>query len=172
MLKRQKIKTPVKIIFAATLLLFFALQVAAQQNPKRDDAASKTKSTENIQNADVSITANVTARELRFEIVPNPTVEFPGNPQRITLWEADRQNLPPQVQPGVTYRNIGIQLRIASRFADIERIVAEALGEIPVSEEAGEQKANQNSSASPQPKREPEKGRAMQSGNRKNPRRR
>jgi hypothetical protein len=39
------------------------------------------------------------------------------------------------VEPGVTYRNIGIRLKIVSRFADIERIVAEALGEVPVTDE-------------------------------------
>lgn len=85
-------------------------------------------------NYDLSITANVTARELLFEVVPNPTVEFPGQPRRDTSWEAERTNLPPQVQPGVTYRDIGIRLRITSVFADIERIVAEALGETPLSD--------------------------------------
>jgi hypothetical protein len=34
----------------------------------------------------------------------------------------------------VTYRDIGIRLKIVSRFADIDRIVAEALGEVPVSD--------------------------------------
>lgn len=87
------------------------------------------------QTNDLEITANVTARELRFEVVPEPTVEFTGQPQRDTVWEAERQNLPRPVQPGVTYRNIGIQLVITSRFADIERIVAEALGEVPVTDE-------------------------------------
>jgi len=87
-------------------------------------------------NHDLSITATVTARELLFEVVPNPKVEFPGRPRRDTVWEADRTNLPAQVQPGVTYRDIGIRLRITSVFADIERIVAEALGEIPVSDDA------------------------------------
>jgi hypothetical protein len=85
---------------------------------------------------DLSITANVTARELRFETVPTPKVEFPGRPRRDTVWEAERTNLPPQVQPGVTYRDLGIRLKITSVFADIERIVAEALGEIPASEDA------------------------------------
>ena len=84
-------------------------------------------------NPDLSITANVTARELLFEVVPNPKVEFPGQPRRDTVWEAERTNLPPQVQPGVTYRDIGIRLKITSVFADIERIVAEALGETPLS---------------------------------------
>ena len=81
---------------------------------------------------DISITANVTARELRFDVVPDPKVEFPGKPERNTVWEAERQNLPRPVEPGVTYRNIGIQLKITSVFADIDRIVAEALGEVPV----------------------------------------
>ena len=95
--------------------------------------------------ADLSITARVTARELRFEKVPNPKVEFTGQPRRETVWEAERENLPDQVQPGVTYRNIGITLRITSIFADIERIVAEALGEIPLSDDA------QPQSATPEP---------------------
>ncbi len=87
-------------------------------------------------NADISITARVTADSLLFEKVPNPRVEFPGRPERVTVWEADRENLPQEVRPGVTYRNIGITLRITSVFADIDRIVAEALGEVPVRDEA------------------------------------
>jgi hypothetical protein len=87
------------------------------------------------EDADLVIIANVTAKELRFDAVPNPTVEFPGQPKRDTEWSAERTNLPPQVQPGVTYRDIGIRLKIVSRFADIDRIVAEALGEIPTSDD-------------------------------------
>jgi len=88
-----------------------------------------------VENADISITAHLKARSLKFETVPNPTVEFPGRPARDTLWEAQRENLPTPVEPGVTYRNIGIRLKITSVFRDIDRIVAEALGEIPVAEE-------------------------------------
>ncbi len=58
-------------------------------------------------------------------------MEFTGQPKRETVWDAARQNLPRPVQPGVTYRDIGIQLGITSVFADIDRIVAEALGEVP-----------------------------------------
>lgn len=94
---------------------------------------------------DLSITANVTARELLFEVVPTPKVEFPGRPRRDTVWEAERTNLPAQVQPGVTYRDIGIRLKITSVFADIERIVAEALGEIPATDDtAPKTNSNQN----------------------------
>jgi hypothetical protein len=63
-------------------------------------------------------------------------VEFPGQPARDTVWEAQRENLPTPVEPGVTYRNIGIRLKITSVFRDIDRIVAEALGEVPVTEDA------------------------------------
>ncbi len=95
-------------------------------------------STQNVDpdNADLAITAHVTARELRFDVVPNPRVEFSGQPKRETVWDAARQNLPRPVQPGVTYRDIGIQLVIISVFADIDRIVAEALGEVPRTDDA------------------------------------
>src|SRR5688572_21235343 len=59
---------------------------------------------------DLSITAHVTARELVFRKVPSPRVEFTGRPGRETVWEAERHNLPAEVQPGVTYRDIGITL--------------------------------------------------------------
>lgn len=112
-------------MFLTGFFLICVSQINAQQN---------NQSSENDKNADVAITANVAARELKFEIVPNPKVEFAGTKERVTIWEADRKNLPKPVETGVTYRNIGIQLRITSRFADIERIVAEALGEIPISD--------------------------------------
>lgn len=107
----------------AVFVSVFSLQSAAQTDDNQSKTAVEKK-------ADISITANVTARELKFETVPNPNVEFPGNPARETVWEADRINLPRPVEPGVTYRDIGIKLRISSRFTDIERIVAEALGEV------------------------------------------
>jgi hypothetical protein len=93
------------------------------------------------ENADISITAHVRARSLKFDTVPNPTVEFPGQPARDTVWEAQRENLPTPVEPGVTYRNIGIRLKITSVFRDIDRIVAEALGEVPVTEDANANQA-------------------------------
>jgi hypothetical protein len=101
--------------------------------------------------ADLSITARVTADSVRFEKVPNPRVEFTGKPERATVWEAERENLPPQVQPGVTYRNVGITLRITSVFADIDRIVAEALGEVPVRDDDATRPAPAQPSPTPPP---------------------
>lgn len=125
-----------KYLFFFGALAFFSLPAQAQTSTPSNQGNSTNKATtaEDVANADVSITATVTAKQLTYEIVPDPKVEFPGKPERKTVWESDRRNLPDQVQPGVTYRDIGIKLRIVSRFADIDRIVAEALGEVPVSD--------------------------------------
>lgn len=93
----------------------------------------QTNSTDKVdeKTADVAITARVEAKELTFEVVPTPKVEFFGRPERKTEWSSVRENLPDSVEPRVTYRNIGITLKIVSVFADIDRIVDEALGIVP-----------------------------------------
>lgn len=140
-------KTILRVTTAALVLFACAVSVSAQRRTRttapppapvqRSDAPQETKNTPDVstESADIAITATVKARELTFEVVPNPTVEFPGKHKRDTVWDAVRENLPPAVQPGVTYRDIGIRLKIVSRFADIERIVAEALGEVPVTDQ-------------------------------------
>lgn len=105
-------------------------KVELQLNPSESKRDSL-KSDPDVQAADIAIIADIKAESLLFEAVPNPKVEFPGNQKLNTVWEAFRDNLPNPVQPGVTYRNIGIRLKITSAFADIDRIVSEALGEVP-----------------------------------------
>jgi hypothetical protein len=110
----------------AICVLFFSLSISAQTT---NSTTNQTNDEANEENSDIVITATVRAKELKMEIVPTPTVEFPGNKTRQTVWEADRENLPAEVQPGVVYRDIGIRLRIYSRFSEIQRIVLEALDE-------------------------------------------
>ena len=81
--------------------------------------------------ADISITATVRIRELRFDAEPRTHVEFSGEPERITEDTTERENLPDEVQPGVTYKNVVVRLTIASVFAEPERVVAEMLGAVP-----------------------------------------
>ena len=130
----------VVLMLTAALSLDVSARQQQQQPPPRPQASPQpspaARTSEADADADLSITARVTADSLRFEKVPNTRVEFTGRPERTTVWEADRENLPRPVQPGVTYRNIGITLRITSVFADIDRIVAEALGEVPVNDGA------------------------------------
>lgn len=102
--------------------LFFVNFSYAQQTTTTPSENKKEKP------ADVEITAKIQAKELIFEVVPNPKVEFPGTFERETEWSSERTNLPDEVQPKVIYRDIGITLKIVSTFADIEKIVDEALG--------------------------------------------
>jgi hypothetical protein len=53
----------------------------------------------------------VKARELRFEEVPETEVHPPA--------QTERENLPEEVEPGITYRNPRVRLRIASAYQDL-----------------------------------------------------
>jgi hypothetical protein len=126
------------LVFGCAGLVSVSAQARSEAQPpaaSEQAGAAQVTSTASDEALDLSITANVTARELRFEAVPTPKVEFTGKPARKTTWEAERENLPRPVEPGVTYRNIGIRLKITSIFEDIDRIVAEALGEVPRSDD-------------------------------------
>ena len=147
----RRIFSPVYFVVAMALLSGIAVEAQTTRGkvtPKRSAGPVVPKQTPappmpilpdirndpDVQAADVALIANITIQELRFDAVPNPTVEFLGEPKTSNIWHADRYNLPDQVQPGVTYRNVGIRLKITSRLADIERIVAEALGEVPLTD--------------------------------------
>ena len=134
------------LMLASSLASATHAQAAQQQTRSRRTAtpssttptapSQATRAEETGAEPDLSITARVTAESLRFEKVPDPKVEFTGRPRRDTVWKSERENLPQEVRPGVTYRDIGITLRITSVFADIDRIVAEALGEVPATDDA------------------------------------
>ena len=119
------------LIFVA--LLAFSIPVRGQATPAPPASEVQESPDVDPRTADIAITATVHADELEFEIVPKVTVTFPGAPERLTEWSSDRENLPKKVEPKVIYRDIGITLKIVSVFADIERIVDEALGLIPPS---------------------------------------
>jgi uncharacterized membrane protein len=144
------------LVVSLVIIISLGLSVAAQKNKPARKATARSQLRKqspyvqhreaelqlerlppdpSVESADVSITANVKARSLVFEAVPNPKVEFFGQPERDTTWEATRENLPNAVEPGVTYRNIGVRLKITSVFRDIDRIVAEALGEVPLTDD-------------------------------------
>jgi hypothetical protein len=75
---------------------------------------------EKPENADIEFTADVKARELRFEEVPETEVRFPGRPERESASGTDRENLPDEVEPGVTYRDPTVRLRIATALTDAD----------------------------------------------------
>jgi hypothetical protein len=74
----------------------------------------KKEGTGKPRNPDIAIDAGVEMRELRFEKVPDPEVNFRGNTRRNSVWTSRRTNLPDEVQEDVVYREVGIKLRIAT----------------------------------------------------------
>ncbi len=69
---------------------------------------------------DIDFTANVQARELCFDEVPETEVRFWGHPERASVSNTERKNLPEEVRRGVVYRNVGVRLRIATELLDIK----------------------------------------------------
>jgi len=69
------------------------------------------KRSDSPKNPDIEFTANVKARELRFDEVPDTKVHPPA--------QTERENLPDEVRPedaGTTFHNASVKLRIASEL--------------------------------------------------------
>jgi hypothetical protein len=66
--------------------------------------------------ADISFTAEVGARELRFHDAPNTRVEFSGSPGHESASGSDRRNLPQRVRPTVTYRDVQVDYRLVAKL--------------------------------------------------------
>lgn len=78
------------------------------------------KRPEALESPDIEFTADVKAWEMRFDEVPETEVQFWGRPERASVSETERKNLPEEVRRGVTYRNFSVRLRIATELIDAE----------------------------------------------------
>jgi hypothetical protein len=67
--------------------------------------------------ADIELVASVKADKLRFDEPPETEVRFFGEPGHESASGSDRTNLPEKVEPGVTYRDVHVDYRLASRLA-------------------------------------------------------
>jgi hypothetical protein len=65
---------------------------------------------------DVEISASVRAEELRFECVPEVEVGAYADSPASAYSVSERENLPDEVQPGVTYRDLAVRWRLAARL--------------------------------------------------------
>lgn len=72
------------------------------------------------ENPDIDFVADVKARELHFEEVPDTGVRFWGSRECDSVSGSERENLPEEVRRGVTYRNVSVRLRIASELVGDE----------------------------------------------------
>ena len=66
--------------------------------------------------ADVEVFTSVRADELRFENVPETKVWFEGEPAERSSSRTERDNLPDEVEPGVTYRDFAVRWQARSRI--------------------------------------------------------
>jgi hypothetical protein len=67
---------------------------------------------------DVEILAAVRAKEVRFECNPDVEVSAHANSDAEAESVSERDNLPDEVEPGVTYKNVAVRWRLAARLKD------------------------------------------------------
>ena len=65
-------------------------------------------------NADITITARVRARWLRFAEVPQTKTEFTGTPGHESASGSNRANLPERVEKDITYRQVRVDYWLAA----------------------------------------------------------
>lgn len=127
---------------------FGVMPAFAQVQPQPQITEEISGSPSSPETADIAITSNVTARELRFNVVPDSEkIQFSGSVGRQTGWIVERRNIPKHAEEGVTYRDIGVRLQITSVFSDIDSIVSDALGEAPGQERVNPQVLPSNTTA-------------------------
>ena len=66
---------------------------------------------------DVEMSAKVKARELRFDVVPETYVWVEGEPDVTSSSGQERENLPDEVEAGVTYRDVRVRWWAIARIA-------------------------------------------------------
>jgi hypothetical protein len=78
-----------------------------------------------VEDADVEIGASVKAKRLRFREKPKTHVELhgelhepEGDGELETASGSERQNLPDEVEPGTTYRDVRVRWRAAARLKE------------------------------------------------------
>jgi hypothetical protein len=76
-----------------------------------------------VEDADVEIGASVKAKRLRFREKPKTDVELHGEVREPegegklqTTSGSERENLPEEVEPGVTYEDVRVRWRAAARL--------------------------------------------------------
>lgn len=81
--------------------------------------------------ADIEIGAVARMKSIRFDRKPETEVTFPGSDQDSSGSHTERENLPDEVEPGVTYRNAKVRWRAkAVARTEVSPEMAEALDEI------------------------------------------
>ena len=67
---------------------------------------------------DVEIAAAARADEVRFECKPEVRVRAYANAPATAESVSERDNLPDEIEPTITYRNVSVRWRLAARLDD------------------------------------------------------
>lgn len=67
---------------------------------------------------DVELKIALRAQEVRFECKPEVVVEAYADSPATAESQSERENLPDELEPGVTYRDIAVRWRAAARFEE------------------------------------------------------
>ena len=67
---------------------------------------------------DVEIAAALRADEMRFECKPEVDVVAYADSPASAESVSERENLPDELEPGVTYRDFAVRWRVAARLSD------------------------------------------------------
>jgi hypothetical protein len=67
---------------------------------------------------DVEMRFSVRAKELRFESKPDVDVVAFADAPATAESQSERENLPDELEPGVTYRDIAVRWRAAARMGE------------------------------------------------------
>jgi hypothetical protein len=67
---------------------------------------------------DVEIAARVRAKELRFECKPQVVTRAYANVRASARSSSERENLPGELDAGVTYRDLAVRWSLAARIED------------------------------------------------------
>jgi hypothetical protein len=65
---------------------------------------------------DVELKVSVRAKEVRFERKPEVVVKAHADSPATAEAQSERENLPDELEPGVTYRDIAVRWRVAARL--------------------------------------------------------
>ena len=74
---------------------------------------------------DIEIGAVVKAKKLRFKSKPKTDIEFRGEPRIESGSGSKRENLPDEVEPGVTYRDVHVRWGAAAKIVPPPELDAE-----------------------------------------------
>ena len=67
------------------------------------------------EHADIDVSTSVRMRTLRLDAVPSTRVWFEGFPDEAHSLRTERENLPDEVEPGVTYDDVTVRWRARAR---------------------------------------------------------